>query len=441
MKQLTLTRIFRQAVSSALLITGAATAGCGVNVASYDAPLCTATSQLSVEGLKPAMPVDYLEYRQIADFGGPDPVASSTGTKCGGATNRTMCEMAVANQTFGTGFYRRCVDACTAGALLATRGDQVIVVDSKAALDAFLAPYDTPQDAVFAALSSGRSVSCSDKSKGAVKAVEGGYQVVTSSGTGCGTSDPIMQYVLFVDTTGKVTEIDSSVLQPGMPGCVIGRRPAGLREGARPARRCVGSSCVGDYFAANTRLEAASVTAFRVLHEELAAHGAPPELLRLARRSARDEVRHTRMTGRLARRYGARPLRPSVQSQALRPLEELLIENAGEGCVRETFGALVGKWQAQRAQDPAIRRAMAKIAHDETRHATLAWKVAAWAEPRLSEAARARVHAARRQAVATLRKELEREPALELRTAAGLPSAAESLVLLEQLERLLWQAA
>jgi hypothetical protein len=41
----------------------------------------------------------------------------------------------------------------------------------------------------------------------------------------------------------------------------------------------------------------------------------------------------------------------------------------------------------------------------------------------------------------TLRQELRIEPSSELRTAAGLPSAAESLELFAQLETLLWQNA
>ena len=53
-------------------------------------------------------------------------------------------------------------------------------------------------------------------------------------------------------------------------------------------------------------------------------------------------------------------------------------ENAREGCVRETFGALIAMHQAERAGDPIIRRAMRRIAEEETRHAELAWEVASW---------------------------------------------------------------
>jgi len=67
-----------------------------------------------------------------------------------------------------------------------------------------------------------------------------------------------------------------------------------------------------------------------------------------------------------------------------------LYEIAVEGCVRETFGALEATFQAKNANDPQIRRVMRRIAEDETRHAALAWRVAAWIEPRLSDRQRRR---------------------------------------------------
>jgi hypothetical protein len=59
-------------------------------------------------------------------------------------------------------------------------------------------------------------------------------------------------------------------------------------------------------------------------------------------------------------------------------LFELLEDGVVEGCVGETFGALLLTWQAERAEDPRVRRALAAIARDEARHAALAWEVWAW---------------------------------------------------------------
>lgn len=432
MRHRSLSRILSQALFGALGVS----AGCGVDVSSFDAPQCSSGYALSVDGLRPAIAVDYVELRSIDPFtGGSSSVLSRTGTLCATAPARPMCESSYASKMPTTGFYKQCSDFCTAGVLVATRGGEVVVIDSKATLDAFLAPYDTPQEALFAALTTGQYVSCTDKSHGAVRAVADGFEVVTSTGSGCGTSDPVVQHLLHVDASGTVVEVSSSVLKAGTPGCVIGRRPEGLRKDSASLRA---EGCVGRYFAGNARLEAASVMAFRVLQAELRFHHAPASLLRQAHRSARDEVRHTRMTRRLARRYGAVAKSPSVQPQSIRSLEALAIENAQEGCVRETFGALLGRWQARQAADPAVRRAMLRIARDESRHAALSWQVAEWVTGRLSPESRRRVEEAQRQAIENLRSELSIEPEPALREVAGLPSASESLRLLAQLEHRLW---
>ncbi|MGH7436059.1 MAG: ferritin-like domain-containing protein, partial [Polyangiaceae bacterium] len=77
-------------------------------------------------------------------------------------------------------------------------------------------------------------------------------------------------------------------------------------------------------------------------------------------------------------RYGGIPRRPRVERGPVRPLEDIATENAAEGCVRETFGALIGIWQARFAGDPQVRRAMNGVARDESRHAALSWEVARW---------------------------------------------------------------
>ena len=184
--------------------------------------------------------------------------------------------------------------------------------------------------------------------------------------------------------------------------CATGRRPDGL-EPAAPA----GGSVVGAYFADIAHLEAASVHAFSRLADELAAHGAPARLVRAARRAQRDEVRHARITARFARAHGGTPQPVKVAARAAtRTLEELAVENTVEGCVRETFGALLATWQARVAGDGVVRRAMAGIAEDETRHAQLSWDIDAWVRPRLDREARARVAERRRQSVAHLGVEI-----------------------------------
>jgi hypothetical protein len=136
----------------------------------------------------------------------------------------------------------------------------------------------------------------------------------------------------------------------------------------------------------------------------------------------------------LARRYGAEPNRPSFgATPSERSLEAIAIENAVEGCVRETYGALVALWQARHAQDPAVAAAMASIAEDEIRHAELALEVADWMEPRLSRAARRRVESARVSAMHDLKVEASRTVHPALVSLAGLPAPETATSLLDGL--------
>jgi len=171
-------------------------------------------------------------------------------------------------------------------------------------------------------------------------------------------------------------------------------------------------------------LEAASVAAFRILHRELAKHGAPPSLRRGARRAARDEIRHARIARALARRHGGTYVPPRIARPGERSLEAVAIENAVEGCVRETYGALAATFHAQNALDPAVRKAMRSIARDETRHAALSWRVFRWANRRLSPESQHRVFTERDRAAASLINELAHSPPPSVVATAGAPRAS-----------------
>lgn len=179
--------------------------------------------------------------------------------------------------------------------------------------------------------------------------------------------------------------------------CVAGRRPVGMA-----APREESGSVRARWLATVAHLEAASIDAFRLLRRDLAAHGAPRALLRAASRAARDERRHARRMSALARRSGAAIEAPRTAPSPTPDLESLASHNAVEGCVRETFGALVARYQATHAQDHEVAAALARIAAEEARHAALAFRIDAWARRRLDRAARARVDEARRRAAEEL---------------------------------------
>ena len=211
-----------------------------------------------------------------------------------------------------------------------------------------------------------------------------------------------------------------------------GRRPSGFAPHVRA------SALVGDFFAAMTELEEASVPAFRFLKRDLMDLKAPRRLVHAASRAARDEIRHTRAMTALARRHGARANRAVVASRKPAHLEIMALQNAVEGCVHETYGALTATWAAQHARDPEVRAIFKRIARDETEHASLAWKIAAWAESRMDRAMRTRVRAARAAAVRRLALSVATSPPRALVDNGLLPAAAEASALVASLGGSLW---
>jgi hypothetical protein len=138
--------------------------------------------------------------------------------------------------------------------------------------------------------------------------------------------------------------------------------------------------------------------------------------------AALEEMEHTRITAALARGFGAEVMVPVVETRPVRSLLELAIDNAVEGCVRETFGALVAQHQAMHAEHGGVRAAMEGIARDELRHAEFSWMLDQWLDGVLSASERVAVRAARGEAVARLREELAAPVDAAVVRQAGVPS-------------------
>ena len=143
----------------------------------------------------------------------------------------------------------------------------------------------------------------------------------------------------------------------------------------------------------------------------------------------------------LARRHGydITPDEPPVAPP--RPIGAVAIENAVEGCVRETYAALLARWQAEHAIDPEVARVYQAIAEDEIRHAQLAWDVAAWIEPRLDAETHAALQLAREAAVSTLLREMMREVPADLVRRVGVPDGSTAALLIAALDARLWATA
>lgn len=221
---------------------------------------------------------------------------------------------------------------------------------------------------------------------------------------------------------GDTTLVECTMVQ----SCGAGRRHEAHRREAFAAHDPVGA-----FFAEGESLERASAPAFRALYSDLEAHGAPRSLLVRTRRAIEDEKRHTMTMRRLARARGARPLgaRRSRFPRAARPLLTIAIENAIEGCARETFGALVATVQAAQAEAPEIARAFAAIARDETRHAALAHDVHDWLLTKLDAADRARVERSYARTLAALVDAPFVTPPERERRLLGLPTTSEARAL------------
>ncbi|NBD12077.1 MULTISPECIES: ferritin-like domain-containing protein [Corallococcus] len=436
-----LRHLFSRALRASLA-TPLVLAGCGTQSAvldGYSNIECTPRGEPAITDLSIQPAQDSVALRLITRNGDETPTTysnqASVGQPCATASDVPACEQALTDARSTEGFHGACIQVCSDYFLATTRGDEVKTWSSLKALQQLLGAVDTAQDAALLTFAAGYQLSCDTLEKGAVRRNDdGSFNVVGTKGFACGEGTNLTQYVVKVSANGEVHEVEKHVLEKGSSNCAVGRRPAGLQDTG--AEAC--EDALGQYFATTAHLEAASIHAFLRLREELALHGADAGLLDAALASAVDEVAHAEMTGRLARRFGATPPPPSVTDVPPRPLDAVARDNAVEGCVRETFGALVAHHQALHARDAEVREALVRIAEDETRHAGLSWDIDRWVRSRLSAPEREALREAQRHAVALLRAEVAMPVDAALVTEAGLPTPEAALAMLDTLEQELW---
>ncbi|MDP3275359.1 MAG: ferritin-like domain-containing protein [Deltaproteobacteria bacterium] len=217
--------------------------------------------------------------------------------------------------------------------------------------------------------------------------------------------------------------------------CVGGR----LIEGLALVQAGQHHKTPGDWLAETASMEAIAAVAFERLSQELSGLGAPEGLVQGALRAACDERRHAAVVGLWASRVGREPTAIASREAPARTLADIAIENAAEGCVRETLGAAMMAWQAQHARDPAMREDFAAIADEEAQHAQWSWELDAWARTQLSAADTARMDHARTDAIASMRSALTaREPTDALRVELGIAPVAAIENMVSVLRRELW---
>ena len=217
--------------------------------------------------------------------------------------------------------------------------------------------------------------------------------------------------------------------------CVGGRLPNGLDVQASMESQHE----VGAYFAQLAYLEEAAVLAFDFVIEELKQLGAPQVLIEQSLAAKQDEIEHTILATQLAKRYGATPPPVEASTFTMRPLVEIAIDNQREGCVRETYGSLMGMWQSMTSIDPVVRAVMERIALDESRHAALSWSISEWLTPQLSETEQNTCRQVLHETLTQLRTELATSPSKDMITYAGFPTHEQAQQLLDGLQRQYWQ--
>jgi hypothetical protein len=396
----------------------------------FNEPTCRDGQWDGLAAIEPGEPFDAAVWRTASMFvaGGDE---SLVGVPCADASDQAACNAAwdqagKDNPAIG---HEVGIQVSAREYVVVNRGEDVSTVGTREELLDFLGSIDTPDEAVALARWDGYAPRCDDRVLSAVKSLDDGrYDVVGTRVTMTCAPVEETRFTVRIDEDGQLTQLAAEVFSID-EGLCIGRKPEGLCSSSSVSGRAL-----GDYFARAAHLEAASVIAFEVLADELAVHGAPSKLIALARRFARDEARHTADVTALAQRFGGTVTAPVVVRQPVRTLEAIALENAVEGCVRETYGALFGAYQSEVASDPSVAACMRAIAGDEAQHASLSHALHAWLMPRLSPYAQTRVLAAQREALIALRGEAMQTGDDSLHDVAGVPRPEAALRLLDSLE-------
>jgi hypothetical protein len=168
---------------------------------------------------------------------------------------------------------------------------------------------------------------------------------------------------------------------------VVAAVTAGPRWSA-PAAVAVGGLSAADrrrvaaWWSRAAQLEHASIASFARFTLDLMRFGAPPALLVDAHRAGLDEIAHAQLCFALAGASAGEALEASTLplSSGAGPADRAAFAEAvvREGCVGETLAAIDAAARLHRATDPEIRRVLAIVVEDESRHAALAWRTLAW---------------------------------------------------------------
>jgi hypothetical protein len=313
------------------------------------------------------------------------------GTPCAKAADEAKCKSTLASLTAGNGppTTASCGGGCSrVSFLVTTAGDTVKKLEHGSDVVALYGPVQTAAEAALV------------------------VQIDVSTSLTCKSMTPSGADFDYTFCGDVALHPDGTSTNIGGAACA-GR----LAEGCSLSRPSGSVRTTGEWLATMAELERSAVDAFARMAIELRHHGAPEALVTRAEEARADETRHAGAMARQAERFGGRVRASTPAPMHARDLEAIAVENAVEGCVRETFGAILAAYQARTATDAELRRELAIIAADEARHAQLSWDLAAWIEPLLDADARANVERTRTQALASFHEAI----ALEADSQAAIP--------------------
>jgi len=350
-------------------------------------------------------------------------IEEAGGEPCAMASEATQC-----NETIDS-----LLHSFDSEALITTQGDTIQVLQSEYEIKAFLGQLNNPQKVFSWMHIHGMTLSCKFNDSAVVthdngQTWDGVYTETTES------CNPIIRERVRVKINVEswlITETDRSEIKR-IDGACIGRKPPGALS-FRQSNTQVNYHELGITFARHAAYEAASVIAFEHLEKELSMYGAPNDMLERIQIAAEDERRHAAQVELLAIRYGNQAEVFSVESAPLRNLESIAIDNMSEGCIGESWGALIGLYQAENAKDPVIAETMHQIALEEVEHASLSWAIHDWIMPKLSVQASERVRVAQKSSLEKLIKKSTAPIEQSHVLLAGLPEPTIALHLAEKL--------
>lgn len=179
-----------------LLVSLLALSGCN-KLKRFDLPACEGGFSLT-KAMLPGF-----DYAELRDTSQPGQVLDATGEKCSRAADKGACEQKLAAASSTKGWSNGSNGRMPGHHyVVATRDDEVVVIDGSAKLGAVLAPIDTPaRAAAVAAIERGISPAC----KGSVRKVTDGFEVHLESDSCFGPADEVIR----VSTDGRTTVISA----------------------------------------------------------------------------------------------------------------------------------------------------------------------------------------------------------------------------------------